>query len=688
MKEIDKLNFRPFTRFCMSIGAVPSSYLAGLTIEEQLLWLCSYLEKEVIPAVNNNAEAVEELQSLFTELHDYVEHYFDNLDVQEEINNKLDDLVEDGTLTTLIGAYIQPRIDAQNEVINNFKNETNTSINNFKDDTNDAINDFETSTINTLNSFNNRLTSLTNQNPIPVNSTDLMTDTTKVYLLTTNGYWYYYDNNEWTQGGVYQSTDIGDKAVDIINLDTKLQANFLKDYTLETGSHYTNYYCTVNASNELEKTENNNYAYDKYTLTNQEIYLVTGGFNHYSCVGIIVADSDGNVIYSTKPESTSGNATTQSLFFKANQENLYLYVSYEQAVTTNYRRLNYHQVYKLTSLFLQDNFSSAPDLLYTYEDTYYNGVSDTMASNNGSKIRAYNMQKGRNYTLTAQNRYALSGIAICSYDQNTVLYKSNSENIGGTATTSSYTFTASQDGIILLSTYTDSSLYSITVNQNITEENLLANKTISCDGDSIMKGSENNNVSYYTLIATQLGMEIGTNNAVGGATIATGTTSGGTDRHWISSGVENISTSSDYILINGGVNDYYNNVALGEITNTFTDAIDSTTFTGGMELLCRNLLNRFTTGQKILFVFNHNINNIWYTNNSIDLTFKDYYDTQIAVLKKYGIPYLDLIHESQFNTILTTYKNSYTCDSDGVHPNDNGYGKFYVDKIIAKMKTL
>lgn len=106
MKEIDKLNYRPFTRFCMSIGAVPSSYLAGLTIEEQLLWFCSYLEKEVIPTVNNNGEAVTELQNLFTELHDYVEHYFDNLDVQEEINNKLDVMATDGTLETIINQEI------------------------------------------------------------------------------------------------------------------------------------------------------------------------------------------------------------------------------------------------------------------------------------------------------------------------------------------------------------------------------------------------------------------------------------------------------------------------------------------------------------------------------------------------------------------------------------------------------
>ena len=35
---------------------------------------------------------------------------------------------ENGTLETLIGAYIQPRIDAQNEVINNFKTQTSNSI--------------------------------------------------------------------------------------------------------------------------------------------------------------------------------------------------------------------------------------------------------------------------------------------------------------------------------------------------------------------------------------------------------------------------------------------------------------------------------------------------------------------------------------------------------------------------------
>lgn len=110
LMEIEKLSYRPFTKFCMSIGAVPSTYLASMTIPEQMLWLSSYIENQIVPTVNNNAEAVEELQNLYEELHSYVEHYFDNLDVQEEINNKLDDMVEAGTLQKILTDYFDKKI--------------------------------------------------------------------------------------------------------------------------------------------------------------------------------------------------------------------------------------------------------------------------------------------------------------------------------------------------------------------------------------------------------------------------------------------------------------------------------------------------------------------------------------------------------------------------------------------------
>lgn len=105
MSEIKFL--KPFTRFCMTIGNLPSSYLVSMTYEEQLLWLCDYLEKTVIPTINNNSEATKEIQELFNQLKNYVEHYFDNLDVQEQINNKLDEMAESGELTEIIGQYLK-----------------------------------------------------------------------------------------------------------------------------------------------------------------------------------------------------------------------------------------------------------------------------------------------------------------------------------------------------------------------------------------------------------------------------------------------------------------------------------------------------------------------------------------------------------------------------------------------------
>ena len=86
--------------------AIPLAFDESMSYYETLCGLLSYLKDTVIPALNNNADAIVELQNLYNELHDYVEHYFDNLDVQEEINNKLDDMVEDGTLDEIINQEI------------------------------------------------------------------------------------------------------------------------------------------------------------------------------------------------------------------------------------------------------------------------------------------------------------------------------------------------------------------------------------------------------------------------------------------------------------------------------------------------------------------------------------------------------------------------------------------------------
>ena len=120
--DIDVKTLRPFTKFIYTIGELPTSYLISMTYEEQLIWLCNYLTNTVIPTINNNAEAVKEVQDLVTQLQNYINNYFNNLDVQEEINNKLDQMAQDGTLQEIISNYLNSKaifgFDNLNDMLN------------------------------------------------------------------------------------------------------------------------------------------------------------------------------------------------------------------------------------------------------------------------------------------------------------------------------------------------------------------------------------------------------------------------------------------------------------------------------------------------------------------------------------------------------------------------------------------
>lgn len=74
--------------------------------------LCKVVEylNNVITSQNEVIEATESLTSDFNELQSFVEHYFDSLDVQQEINNKLDSMVEDGTLEEILSQYIDENV--------------------------------------------------------------------------------------------------------------------------------------------------------------------------------------------------------------------------------------------------------------------------------------------------------------------------------------------------------------------------------------------------------------------------------------------------------------------------------------------------------------------------------------------------------------------------------------------------
>ena len=61
---------------------------------------------KVVEYLNITVDNVNLLESDFKVLYDYVHDYFNNLDVQEEINNKLDIMAENGELTDIIAQYL------------------------------------------------------------------------------------------------------------------------------------------------------------------------------------------------------------------------------------------------------------------------------------------------------------------------------------------------------------------------------------------------------------------------------------------------------------------------------------------------------------------------------------------------------------------------------------------------------
>lgn len=60
---------------------------------------------------------------------------------------------------------------------------------------------------NTYKNLQNQVNGLSSGSPIAASSINEMTDTTRIYVNTTDGYWYYYNGTSWVVGGKYQAPE-------------------------------------------------------------------------------------------------------------------------------------------------------------------------------------------------------------------------------------------------------------------------------------------------------------------------------------------------------------------------------------------------------------------------------------------------------------------------------------------------
>ena len=121
-KEIQKI--KPsgiFTNYIYK--AIPLAFDESMSYYETLCGILSLLKTQE-EVVNNNADLLAELEL-------YVQDYFKNLDVQTEINNKLDQMAESGQLADIIAQYLQVSSILAFNTIEDMKKSTNLSENSF-----------------------------------------------------------------------------------------------------------------------------------------------------------------------------------------------------------------------------------------------------------------------------------------------------------------------------------------------------------------------------------------------------------------------------------------------------------------------------------------------------------------------------------------------------------------------------
>ena len=112
----------PFKFWCQKV--LPNVYDDSLSYYEYLCKLNEYLN-EVIEQINTLTDNMEDYESdlsaqwshykealnaEWAETKNYIDNYFNNLNVQTEINNKLDAMALDGTLSTLLAPYVSQQI--------------------------------------------------------------------------------------------------------------------------------------------------------------------------------------------------------------------------------------------------------------------------------------------------------------------------------------------------------------------------------------------------------------------------------------------------------------------------------------------------------------------------------------------------------------------------------------------------
>lgn len=619
----------------------------------------------VIANENTVESNVGALYDAFVSLNTYVSDYFDNLDVQEEINNKLDDFAEDGTLERIINEHVLSAIN--NAILQN--------------------------TID-IASNRNALENKISQNQANSITMDMLTNDVKSAM--TGGSTAIVGENS------IDYVNIKNNGVDLLNLTADLQSNLLKKFqpiTLQNPS--TGYWYNNNGTPTLEN--NQNYRYYTIPLTKGKIYKSLS-YNSYFASGLMVLDNSNNIILASN-YTNEDSQYMKGLYFRANKNNLTAYVSIPISWTSAslYIRLanivSSLSVLSDTEIFLKDyekkNLVSIDSIL-TYDNSYIN-IQKKVDANSGFvfpqvfvsdtpsnyKFKMFYLQKGQTIKVKCYNAYNMCGLVITDIN-GSITYMSSE------ASTSDFEevnreFLVPDDCYMYVS-YNINYLPTIETYTPFSEiNNNLISKSLYGDGDSIAYGYGNNGESYLDMIASNNSMTL-TKKAISGTTIAKRENHSDSILERVQASANN-NENYDYIVIEGGINDVFQSVPIGEISSGLNATLNEYTFSGALESLCKTLVTSFSSSKFCFLLTNKKVNQYMDSQQT-------YWNRAREILEKWSIPYIDLSKDSGCLPINNNLLNRYffiptgATVGDGTHPNELGYKTFFVDKITSFINLL
>ena len=490
--------------------------------------------------------------------------------------------------------------------------------------------------------------------PIPVNALSGMSNTNKIYLLTSDGNWYYYNGSAWVVGGAYQATQIEDNSI------TSAKRSVIGDYGYlisEKGSityNVDDLTLSVNADHVLIYRNKN----------------ITVGVQSVS----IPSNQPYMLYYDVSARQFVFHRPSDDLH-QANENCVYLgYLSVTSGGYTSINACRYNVIHggkKFTyTSGAEQKPSRCADLLSgkVAIDTTAKTITFTSAVYSlGYRYITLNTS----ITYTEESSARIKYIVYSESESTVKVYENrNSEN------TDEILLFAFYNGKLYHS-YVNRYLYSINGISEGNANDKLYGKTASFIGDSITRGAGGSK-PFTDVIAEETSLTVN-NYGVDGSCVADKAS------ETAQSFIDRLATytKADIMGVMGGTNDFWNNVPLGNIEDSVT-----TTFYGAWNRLLTHLI---TTSQgSFIFAMTpisayRSANRIAegkasfpYPKNNLGLTLDDYCEAIRKICLKYSVPVLDLKQVSGMCPMIDS--EDYRLYSDGVHPNNTGYAQ--IGKII------